>query len=104
MYVCIPHIYSALGGQKRTRGPLELTTKQFSGESHASVYYHLYSVLLAGQERAPDLITDGCEPPCGCWELNSGPSEEQAMLLIAEPSLHPLDIFFLIIAEIFCPK
>jgi hypothetical protein len=22
-------------------------------------------------------ITDGCEPPCGCWELNSGPLEEQ---------------------------
>ena len=19
------------------------------------------------------LITDGCEPPCGCWKLNSGP-------------------------------
>ncbi|CAO2605396.1 hypothetical protein LEMLEM_LOCUS12441, partial [Lemmus lemmus] len=37
-----------------------------------------------GQKRAPDLITDGCEPPCGCWELNSGPSEKQAMLLTAE--------------------
>jgi len=24
------------------------------------------------QKRASDLITDGCEPPCGCWELNSG--------------------------------
>jgi hypothetical protein len=23
-------------------------------------------------------ITDGCEPPCGCWELNSGPLEELA--------------------------
>ncbi|KRY65434.1 hypothetical protein T4D_8955 [Trichinella pseudospiralis] len=21
---------------------------------------------------------DGCEPPCGCWELNSGPLEEQS--------------------------
>ena len=21
-------------------------------------------------------ITDGCQPPCGCWELNSGPLEE----------------------------
>ena len=45
--------------------------------------------MLAGQKRAPDLITDGCEPPCGCWELNSGPLEEQAMLLTAEPSLQP---------------
>jgi hypothetical protein len=25
------------------------------------------------QKRASDLITDGCEPPCGCWDLNSGP-------------------------------
>jgi len=23
------------------------------------------------QKRASDLSTDGCEPPCGCWELNS---------------------------------
>ncbi|CAO2635687.1 hypothetical protein LEMLEM_LOCUS23230 [Lemmus lemmus] len=42
-----------------------------------------------GQKRAPDLITDGCEPPCGCRELNSGPLEDQAMLLTTEPSLQP---------------
>jgi hypothetical protein len=24
-----------------------------------------------------DPIADGCEPPCGCWDLNSGSSEEQ---------------------------
>ena len=47
--------------------------------------------MSAGQKRAPDLITDGCEPPCGCWELNSGPLEEEAMLLTAEPSLQPQD-------------
>jgi hypothetical protein len=29
------------------------------------------------QKRESDLITDGCEPPCGCWDLNSGPLEEQ---------------------------
>ena len=32
--------------------------------------YYVYSVLPAcmptGQKRAPDLIKDGCEPPCGC--------------------------------------
>jgi hypothetical protein len=32
---------------------------------------------------------DGCEPPCGCWDLNSGPPEEQSVLLTAEPSLQP---------------
>jgi hypothetical protein len=31
----------------------------------------------------------GCEPPCGCWDLNSGPSEEQSVLLTTEPSLQP---------------
>ena len=45
--------------------------------------------MPAGQKRAPDLITDGCEPPRGCRELNSGPLEEQAMLLTTEPSLQP---------------
>ena len=38
---------------------------------------------------ASDLITDGYEPPCGCWDLNSGPSKEQSLLLTAEPSLQP---------------
>ena len=55
--------------------------------------YYVYNILSvctpAGQKRAPDLIPDGCEPPCGCWELNSGPLEEQAMLLTTEPSLQP---------------
>jgi hypothetical protein len=36
-----------------------------------------------------DLITDGCEPPHGCWNLNLGPLEEQSVLLTAEPSLQP---------------
>ena len=45
--------------------------------------------MHVGQKRAPDPITDGCEPPCGCWELNSRPLEEQAMLLTSEPSLQP---------------
>ncbi|KAM7334023.1 hypothetical protein ACRRTK_007343 [Alexandromys fortis] len=31
----------------------------------------------SGQKRASDHISDGCEPPCGCRELNPGPLEEQ---------------------------
>jgi hypothetical protein len=42
------------------------------------------------QKRASDLITDGREPPCGCWELNSGHSEEQSVLLTTELSLQPI--------------
>jgi hypothetical protein len=36
-----------------------------------------------------DPITDGCEPPCGHWELNSGPLKEQSVLLTTESSLQP---------------
>jgi hypothetical protein len=32
-------------------------------------------------------VTDNCQLPCGCWELNLGPLEEQLVLLTAEPSL-----------------
>ena len=43
--------------------------------------YTILSVCMsAGQKRAPDLIRDGCEPPCGCWELNSRPLKEEAVL------------------------
>ena len=55
----------------------------------------MYTVLPAcvptPQKRAPDLIIDGSNPPCGCWELNSGSLEEQSVLLTAEPSLQPQD-------------
>jgi hypothetical protein len=37
------------------------------------------SCLQTHQKRASDPITDGCEPPCGCWELNSGPLEENPL-------------------------
>ena len=46
------------------------------------------------QKRESDLVSDGCEPPCGCWDLKSGPSEEQSMLLTAEPSLYFLFLVF----------
>jgi hypothetical protein len=37
--------------------------------------------LQTHQKRASDPITDGCEPPRGCWELNSGPLGKQSVLL-----------------------
>ena len=66
------------------------------------MYTIFLSVCLpAGQKRASDLISDGCEPPCGCWELNSGPLEEQAMLLTTEPSLQPPSPLFLTLLAIW---
>jgi hypothetical protein len=35
-----------------------------------------------------DVLTDSCEPPCGCWESNLGLLEEQSMTSTTEPSLH----------------
>ena len=60
--------------------------------------YTIFCLCVCLQARRgyqTDLISDGCEPPCGCWELNSGPLEKQAMLLTSEPSLHPLGFGFL---------
>jgi hypothetical protein len=54
----------------------------------------LYCYLQMHQKRVSDLIMDGCEPPCGFWDLNSGPSEEQSVLLPAEPSHQPC-LFYL---------
>jgi hypothetical protein len=51
------------------------------------------SCFQAPQKRVADLITDGCEPPCGCWDLNSGPSAEQSVLPSAEP-FFSLDTLF----------
>ena len=70
-------------------------------------YYYVYNILLpcisAHQRRAPDLITDGCEPPCGCWELNSGPLEEQPLLLTTELSLQPLNVFLIFLIWLNTP-
>ena len=40
---------------------------------------YVSTLLPSSYKRASDLITDGCEPPHGCWELNSGPLEEQSV-------------------------
>jgi hypothetical protein len=49
--------------------------------------------VLDTPEEASDFVTDGYEPPCGCWDLNSGPLEEQSALLTPEPSHQPLVYF-----------
>ena len=54
------------------------------------------------EKRVLNLIIDGCEAPYYCWELNSGPLEEQSVLLTAaEPSLQPLIERLLMTASIF---
>ena len=44
-------------------------------------------ISLSSDTEEEDPMTDGSDPPCGCWELNSEPLEEQPVLLNAEPPL-----------------
>jgi hypothetical protein len=53
------------------------------------IIYFMYIWVLCFhelQKKKLDSITDGCEPPCGWWKLNSRPLEEQSVLLTTEPS------------------
>ena len=52
------------------------------------------STLLLSSDTPEDPITDGCEPPYESWELNSGPLEEQSVLLTSKQVSSPLKIFF----------
>ena len=54
--------------------------------------YHLHEVPVeAKQHRNPRAgVIDGCKLPCGCWDLNSGPLEQQPVLLTTELSLYTL--------------
>lgn len=48
----------------------------------------MYTAYMpAGQKSALNLITGGCEPQYGSWELNLGPLEEQPVFLSTKPSL-----------------
>jgi hypothetical protein len=61
------------------------------------MYRIVPAYMPACQKRAldlTDLITDVIEPPCGCWELNSGSLEEQSVLSTSEPSLQSCTMFF----------
>jgi hypothetical protein len=37
-------------------------------------------------------ISYSYKQPCGCWELNSEPLEEQPVLLTSDPSLQPMQL------------
>jgi hypothetical protein len=61
-------------------------------QAFKNIIYFIYEYTVAvfrHTRRGHQFITDAWESPCGCWELNSGPLEEQSVLLTAEPSLQP---------------
>ena len=50
--------------------------------------HHMHVVAAKARRGSPRTrVVDGYEPPCGWWELNSGPLQEQQVLLMCEPSL-----------------
>jgi hypothetical protein len=55
------------------------------------LFFYEYTVAVPRHTRKGhwNPITDGYDLPCGCWELNSEPLEEQSVLSTAEPSLQP---------------
>jgi len=60
-------------------------------------YFMCMSALFVPscQKRASDHVTVGCEPPCGCWELNS-----EQMSHLSSPSLSFKAINVLIFKEL----
>ena len=52
-----------------------------------TLLFCLHVCLCEGVKSSGTGVTDSCELPCRCWELNLDPLEEQLMLLAAEPSL-----------------
>jgi hypothetical protein len=48
------------------------------------MFYCMYTFM---PDKGIRYFIDGPEPPCECWELNSGPQEEQPVLITDEPSL-----------------
>jgi hypothetical protein len=60
------------------------------------IYFRNRSTLLLSSDTPEECIralTDGCEPPWGCWELNSGHQGEQSVLSTSEPSHQPQKYF-----------
>lgn len=54
-------------------------------------------------DRSPGTgLTDGCELPRGCWELNRGPVEGQRVLLTADISPALTFIVFCLLLENKC--
>jgi hypothetical protein len=62
------------------RETLSWKTKQTNKQQKRFIYSFnvwVYCCCLQTHlKRASDPITNGCEPPCGCWEWNSGPLGE----------------------------
>jgi hypothetical protein len=82
--------------------PIISQQKKKGFSEHISFFLKIYlfiickvhcSCLQTLQKRVSDFVMDGCEPPCGCWDLNSGLSEEQSGTLTNWAISPALNIF-----------
>jgi hypothetical protein len=54
-----------------------------------TMFVHAVTIKARRGHQIPwNWSTDGCDPLCGCWELNLGPLEGPVTVMI-EPSLQP---------------
>jgi len=92
MYVFIPHLVASVcRGQKGV--PVDLnsipgTHIKVGGENQLHTIFHRPPHRHHGINSPT--VTDSCELPYGCWELNPGPLEEKPVLLTAKLSFQPL--------------
>ena len=61
---------------------------------HLCFAYRRVCVTVSGITSPRTGVTDSCELPCGCWERNLGPLEEQLVGLTIESSLQAKYTFF----------
>jgi hypothetical protein len=80
--MCVSQTSLVAGTAEPSRPPRD---KFFFSFLRNNYLFHVngYTVAVFRHPRRGHLIpiTDSCEPLCGCWELNSGPLEEQSVLL-----------------------
>lgn len=66
---------------------------------HCVYVYHDHAlcqqILEEGVKHPGPGATDNCKAPCGCWELNPSPGEEQPVLTTPEPSFQPISVILL---------
>lgn len=70
--------------------------------SVSTAYVYGYSVCVWCVQMSEETVrfsevevTGICEPLHRCWEFNTGPLEEQHVLLDTEPSLQPLAVSYI---------
>jgi len=89
------HAQHTSGDGSLLAGPSHLPSSSVFFIFFKSTYLSIYITTLSlSSDTQEEGIRSHYEPPCGCWELNSGPLEEQSVLLTTEPSLQPLSVFF----------